>query len=375
MNAALQIAVDLEQGEIRLGSERVRLLPVAGDVFCLHDARGPLVRALKFEERTRLLAGAGDRDVASLVADAALVSAGVAADEIRVAASLALAGGGEEAPAFPDCAQFVEQRFGWDEKRVGETMALVIDRLCGPVVQQDANGWKQIVFQKSDADLGTLISQMASNLSHRAVAQNTSPESDSVSVENKAEFQVQSPTTPEHGFFPEHSTSAQPASIKFVSSVLPAKRVAARLLALNTDQKTNQAETAPQTVRKLPLATTVPTITQATDFPPISNVPEQRTGFPAIPKVQTNEVDFSLSQIASVPAKIEPSSVPSPVVNFPSWPPFGTSIPKTQLSPSAIDTTAGSFATPTTKTPSPHDWLAELAQLLEAECDMRGIDP
>src|SRR6185503_6697929 len=131
MNHALQIAVDLEQGEIRLGTESVRLLPVAGDVFCLNDARGPLVRALKFEERARLVSDAGDRDVASLVADASLISAGVSPDEIRIAASLALAGGGEEAPGFPECVQFVEQRYGWDEKRIGESMALVIDRLCG----------------------------------------------------------------------------------------------------------------------------------------------------------------------------------------------------------------------------------------------------
>ena len=106
MNGALQIAVDLERGEIRLGSERVRLLSVAGDVFCLNDARGPLVRALKFEERSVLLANAGDRDVASLVADAALISSGVASDEVRIAASLALAGGGEQAPAFPECMRF-----------------------------------------------------------------------------------------------------------------------------------------------------------------------------------------------------------------------------------------------------------------------------
>src|SRR5690349_6138957 len=170
MNRALQIAVDLEQGEIRLGTESVRLLPVAGDVFCLNDARGPLVRALKFEERARLLSNVSDRDVASLVADAALVSCGVCSDEVRIAASLALAGGGEEAPAFSECVQFVEQRYGWDEKRIAESIGLVIDRLCGQMAQQDTNGWKQIVFEKSDADLGALVSRMASNLSQRAGA-------------------------------------------------------------------------------------------------------------------------------------------------------------------------------------------------------------
>jgi hypothetical protein len=392
MNSALQIAVDLEQGEIRLGTERVRLLPVAGDVFCLNDARGPLVRALKFEERARLLSDAGDRDVASLVADAALVSPGVASDVVRIAASLALAGGGEEAPAFFECAQFVEQQYGWDEKRVAESMALVIDRLCSRMVQQDGNGWKQIVLQKSDADLGSLISQMAANLSQRAVASDGR-----VSAEPQTAQRKNSPSTSHQqfcstnssGFDSQTPSPSSRGSVQSVSSALPAvlpvRRAPFRVLAVNTDQATHTqpgdvvASAAPDSTapdvstlsfpkldqvatpqikfRAAAMSTSAPTITQNTDSPPIL-------------KPQTNHADFSLSQPAA--ARTELLSGPA---TFPTWQPFTTSVPETRPSSEPARISSRAFAVAVPESRSSQDWLAEVAQLLEAECDMRGIDP
>ena len=408
MNAALQIAVDLEQGEIRLGTERVRLLPVAGDVFCLNDARGPLVRALKFEERSMLLGDAADRDVASLVADAALVSAGVASDDVRVAASLALAGGGEKAPAFPDCVEFVEQQYGWNEKRVGETMALVIDRLCSAMVQQDANGWKQIVFEKSDADLGTLISQMASNLSQRAVTQNR--EADPVTTDTP---KSQSPPSHQSShsvskseFEPEQRSSPAHGSMKSVSSVLPVNRVPARVLALNPKRPT--AEQPIVRARALAAAANAQSETPAIASPKSDDVtpdqlvaarvvldesvaPQIRRGlgllstsapvtpqsreFPSIVKFPTNHANFSLSQTAVAATKIEPASVQPPVASFPAWQHFATPGSKPQLSHEQVQTTSRGFEAVATEAPSVNDYLAELAQLLEIECDLRGIDP
>ena len=380
MNAALQIAVDLEQFEIRLGTERVRLVPVASDVFCLNDARGPLVRALKFEERARLLSDAGERDVASLIADAALVSSGVATEDVRIAASLALAGGGEKAPAFPECAQFVEQRYGWDKKRVAETMALVIDKLCSQMVQQDSNGWKQIVFQKSDADLGALISQMASNLSQRAVASDrtVNPEPET-SQTNSSGIDSPSSSPSSHG------------SIQSVSSVLPVKRAPFRVLAVNTDPDTQLVPTliaspsaaadkpgsktpaiafpepielpaAPPWSQSAPLSTTIAPAPFKADFGPAL-------------KPQSNRVNFSLSQAAAAaPAKIE-QPPPQPVAGFSAWQPFATSSSKPQPSSEPVHKSARAFVVAAPDSQSSQDWLAEVAQLLEAECDMRGIDP
>lgn len=354
MNAALQIGVDLEQSEIRLGTERVRLLPVAGDVFCLHDARGPLVRVLKFEERARLLNDAGERDVASLVADAALVSPGVSSDEIRIAASLALAGGGEKAPAFPDCAEFVEQRYGWDEKRVAETMALVIDRLCSQMVQQDASGWKQIVFQKTDADLGALISQMASNLSQRAVNSDRRVDAEPETIQTKSStFDSRSSSPSSHGL------------VQSSSSVLPVKRAPFRVRAVNTPaiafSASNEPLAAPAKSQSVPLSTTIAP-------------PSLKADLAALPKPPSNRVNFSLSQAAAASAKIE-QPAPQPVATFPAWQPFQTSVPETRPSSETARTNSRAFAIAAPETQSSQDWLAEVAQLLEAECDMRGIDP
>ena len=392
MNAALQIAVDLEQFEIRLGTERVRLLPVAGDVFCLNDARGPLVRALKFEERGRLLTDAGERDVASLVADAALVSSGVAADEVRIAASLALAGGGEKAPAFPECAQFVEQRYGWDEKRVAETMALVIDRLCSQMVQQDSTGWKQIVFQKSGADLGALILQMASNLSERAVASDRviNAEAETTQTKKSPLTSHQQPrSTNSAGFDAQVASPASHGSIQSASSVLPVKRAPFRVLAVNADRATqfaasaialpctapdsepensaivfsepNELLTAPTKPQSVPLSTTIARASL-------------KAGFGPTLKPQTHRVNFSLSQAAAAPAKIE-QPMPQPVANFPSWQPFATSVSKKSSSSEPVRMNSGNFEATQTTHQFANDWLEEVAQLLEAECDMRGIDP
>jgi hypothetical protein len=381
MNSALQIAVDLEQGEIRLGTESVRLLPVAGDVFCLNDARGPLVRALKFEERARLLSDAGDRDVASLVADAALVSAGVAIDEIRIAASLALAGGGEEAPAFPECVQFVEQRYGWDEKRIAETMALVVDRLCGQMVQQDSNGWKQIVFQKSDGDLGALISQMATNLSQRATGAerkvNAEPES-AKKINSPLTSHQQSRSTSSDGFDSQfHLSPSSPGPIKSVSSVLPLKRSPFRVLSVNTDK--TEFET-PAFVASEPneVLAAAPTRSKSIPHPTTIAAASLSEDFPAALKPQSNRVNFSTSQAAAAPAKIE-QALSQPLTSFPSWQPLATSSSSAQPSSEPVRMSSRSFApSQTTIQTTPefaNDWLAEMAQLLEAECDMRGIDP
>ncbi len=392
MNRALQIAVDLEQGEIRLGTESVRLLPVAGDVFCLNDARGPLVRALKFEERARLLSEGSDRDVASLVADAALVSSGVATEEIRIAASLALAGGGEEAPAFPECVRFVEQRYGWDEKRIAESMALVIDRLCSPLVQQDASGWKQIVFQKSDADLGTLISQMASNLSQRAVAadRKISAEPETAQRKNSPLTSPQpSRSTNSSDFESELPSSSPDGSFESVSSVLPVRRSPFRVLAVKTDKTTQFDSTV---IASSSSAYNADSETPASAFSEFNEIPAAatrsqsallstaiaaaavKTDFPPAPKPQSNRVQFSQSQAAAAPAKIERSS-PLPVASFPSWQPFATSSSNVAPSSEPVGTSPRAFPVAAPETQSSQDWLAEVAQLLEVECDLRGIDP
>lgn len=360
MNGAVQIAVDLEQGEVRLGSERVRLVPVAGDVFCLNDERGPLVRALKFEERSLLLADAAGEDVASRIVDAAFVSTGDGREDVRIAASLALAGGGENAPSFPECASFVAQQHGWDAQRVSETMALVVDRLCANIVPEETNGWKQIVFQP---DLETLISQMVTNLSRRAVV-----------VASEADVEAE-----ELNKTPRRWPSVKPfkhTSVEFSSSLLPVNRVAARVLALNADvQRSNEAPGIPTTVLQAQDQHVMPGF-RPQPVPMLSTTPTtpQKTGFATTPKPQMNPTNFSLSEGAA-PARFEASTLAPPVASFPTWQPFASSSAKPQVSPDPVHTSSRGFGVGAAEPQPAHDWLTELAQLLEDECDMRGIDP
>lgn len=362
MNGTLQIAVDLEEGVVQLGSERVRLLPGRGDAFYLINRRGPMVRALRFEERSLLLtantANVSNSDVASLIADAAFVSPGECDEVVRMAVSLALAGGGEEAPSFSECARLVEEHAGWNPERVSGTLALVIDRLCGKV---ESNGWERIVFEEDESDLETLISRMAATLSERAIATAPAAKADPQEITTSKQttpIQNSPAATPNHvhqwpgfQFEPRSNEPLSPTPTRSVSSassvlpVPPVKRIPARVLALkpltNTDYENPIIALSPN--------------------------PESTLDSPA--PTRTNEANLTLTQTA--PAVFEQPLFTSPSTS--SWQPFKPSPPKpaTNQTPEQTPTRFSS----TTESPSFNDWLSELAMLLEAECDLRGIDP
>lgn len=362
MNGTLQIAVDLEEGVVQLGSERVRLLPGRGDAFYLINRRGPMVRALRFEERSLLLtantANVSNSDVASSIADAAFVSPGQCDEVVRVAVSLALAGGGEEAPSFSECARLVEEHAGWNPERVSGTLALLIDRLCGKV---ESNGWERIVFEEDELDLETLISRMAANLSERAIATAPAAKADPQEITTSKQttpIQHAPAATPNHvhqwpGFqFEPRSNeplSLTPTrSVSSASSVLPAsrvKRIPARVLALKPLTNTDYEN---------PIITPSPNPASTLDLPA---------------PTRTNEANLTLTQTG--PAVFEQPLFTSPSTS--SWQPFKPSPPKpaTNQTPEQAPTRFS----PTTESPSFNDWLSELAMLLEAECDLRGIDP
>jgi hypothetical protein len=379
MNGTLQIAVDLEEGVVQLGSERVRLLPGRGDAFYLNNRRGPMVRALRFEERSLLLtantANASNGDVASLIADAAFVSSGECDEVVRVAVSLALAGGGEEAPSFSECARLVEEHAGWNPERVSGTLALVIDRLCGKV---ESNGWERIVFEEDEPDLETLISRMAANLSERAVASAPSgakTEADEITTTKPAKPVEDPPAArPKHveawpgfQFEPQSNKPLSPTpgrSVPSVSSGLPVdrvKRIPARVLAL-TPLRNRAHDNPVNTAPRKPASTL--------------DLPE---------RARTNQAGISLTQTAS--AVLEQPIFASPSVA--GWQPFNSTKTKTLIAQNGVpysealeytvnltppEQTATRFS-PTAESPSFNDWLSELAMLLEAECDLRGIDP
>lgn len=429
MNGALQVTVDLDAGEVRLGPLRVLLLtpvsdrpsPSPAEVFHLNDLRGPLVRALFFEERSLLVANAPYSDIARRIAEAALVAPGYAPkherDAIRIAVSLALAGGAEEAPSFSDCCVLAAQQEGWDGHRVSESPALLVDRVCGKLRRHfPADGWKRVIFQEPEADLETLVSLMVANLSRRAEsvtgdepepettfspdeAENTnirfqsrpssSVEGDFDSVEPRAAaIAVEPHGVPRSQSFSSvsvadrrstelsaPSAAAWPISIAetVTASVSPApararqasrgpatSRVSARVLAPNHDSSPRtQATTLPPTA-------SISSRTEKSRIAYSTSDHVQPTTMPTGPAA-AKQASLTFSPVAS--AAPEPSAAAFQSVAFNprerSFPPL---LRETEAPRAAFQTEIRA------ESPSFSGWLAELAALLEAECDLRGID-
>jgi hypothetical protein len=85
---------------------------------------------------------------------------------------------------------------------------------------------------------------------------------------------------------------------------------------------------------------------------------------------QSNQSNFSVTQTAPIvfeqPLLTSPKSI--------GWQQFKPSTSKSQPAQTPAQTEMR-FSPPATESQSFDDWLSELATLLEAECDMRGIDP
>jgi hypothetical protein len=128
-----------------------------------------------------------------------------------------------------------------------------------------------------------------------------------------------------------------------------------------TSPKPNQVLRAQPMLRPTPTSVTIPAASQRVDFPITANA-------------QTNHPNFSSLQSA-VLARTESLTGLPPVATFPSWQPFTTSSSDTKPSSEPARTNSRAFGVAAREPQSPQDWLAEVAQLLEAECDMRGLDP
>jgi hypothetical protein len=415
MNGVPRVEVDLEAGEVRLGGRRVRLIPGAAPVtFSLDDPGGPVLRALRFEERTRLLAGATPTEVALCLAGAALVAPGAAPEGLRVAVSLALAGGAEEAPPFSVCAALAARQDGWDGPRVCAAPALVVDRLVGRIVGQEPppspdDGWTRFVFPGPDADLDGLIADMVENLCRRSAG----------GVREPAEEEPEAAPAPGRrvGAAPCPDTEGRRQRFSFRLAP-PAGERAPTALATGPSSSSRPprpiarpAASSPTPPGEGAMTTTSPSLPATPEPPAATALVVRRDGqglaSHARPSRPSSRVLAAMTGTASAPpgaafrAAIggEPSQAsPSTAVAVPeaagpeptrgprfdaprlasSWVPPDRPIPA-----EAFPRVAGAGQTPRASGPTPNvspgaapaNWLDELALLLEAECDLRGLDP
>ena len=419
MNVAIYISVDLDAGEIRLGGRRVRLHPASQpDAFFLGHPRGPVARLLGFEERTMLLLDAEPGEIGQRIAEAALVSPGEMPERLRVAVSMALAGGAEDAPSFNECALFALRQEGWDWRHIQESPALVVDRLIGrkPTAAKE-DGWNRIVFAEPTPDLEELVSGMVENLQARlaesssGVVEEALPEPPRDASSRRPAFSARlMPTVGATGAASAAPLSARVAKIDQLPSGKAVQGGAATVAARTIDERgTAASSSAGESVERsrssgaasapsswpAPEATSVPAapaeLLATGAAVEMARRVERRTGGPAAFRVVPTRASPTFESLPAredwpeaAPLVASPWSGPRPIQSLVEPMPGKTG--ERILSPAMEGTSpavpeiverapALSGAPAPAPQPSFQDWLEELALELEAECDLRGIDP
>jgi hypothetical protein len=426
MNVAIYISVDLEAREVRLGGRRVHLIPAPlADAFFLGHPRGPLVRMLGFEERTMLLLDAEPGEIDRRIAEAALVSPGEMPERLRVAVSLALAGGAEDAPAFNAGALIALRREGWDWRRLQESPALVVDRLIGKPTRAVAeDGWNRILFAEPAPDLEELVSGMVELLQASLGGLASVGDEDSP-PETHPEASMRWPAFSARLLpvvSPVEALSTETAGTSAAARVAKMDRPPrARGVKGSTEWPESAAseKEADHGVWRSASPGPVGSLgnRQESDFPPGPSLPAMETGArsPSLAQLETAQALQEINRRAErpvsfrvLPEQSSRSAESSPGrENLPAFAPIAA-LPASGSRPRQLPTELSPVKTsdhlpprsreatpppcPATETaevmdPPPvlsgspasqpllHDWLEELALELETECDLRGIDP
>ncbi len=177
------VTVDLATGVVTLGGTRVALQR-EGEHYVAPG--GVRARALTFEERSGVVAGAlidpePNRALLTKLRNLANVSSDHD-DELADALTLALAGGGEPAPSFAECARSACRNASLDWQTVQQTPAVVVDQLA---TEQETSGgddgWTRFEFREApqaEVSLGECCQQMLESLLERGTPQEAKEERD-----------------------------------------------------------------------------------------------------------------------------------------------------------------------------------------------------
>ncbi len=181
MQTLRPVTVDLATGVVTLGGKRVALQR-EGEHYAAFG--GIRARALTFEERSGVVAGAlidaePNRALLTKLRNLANIS-GDCASELTDALALALAGGGEPAPSFAECARSACRNASLDWQTVQQTPAVVVDQL---VSEQKTSGgddaWTRFEFREApetEASLEECCRYMLERLLERGTPQESAEE-------------------------------------------------------------------------------------------------------------------------------------------------------------------------------------------------------
>lgn len=181
MQALLPVTVDLASGVVTLGSTRVQL-ERHGNSYVAPG--GWPVRTLTFQERSRVIAGAliDPEPISALLAKLRTLAnvPSDSKDEMADALLLALAGGGQQAPAFSECARAACRKSSMDWKSVQESPALLVDQIASATVSPRLNDeWIRFEFQEPASTpvfIGDCCRQMLQQLLARGTPQEVGAE-------------------------------------------------------------------------------------------------------------------------------------------------------------------------------------------------------
>jgi len=411
MQALAPVIVDLATGVVMLGGTRVAL-ERDGEHYVSPD--GLRTRALTFEERSSVVAGAlmerePNRALLSKLRNLANVPAG-AEGALADALLLALAGGGEPAPDFAECARAACRRAHLDWQSVQTTAAVVVDQLASDGEQSRDEGWTRFEFREAPEtplSLEEYGQQMLERLLERGTQHGTeqapeaaaalhvwrtkerSPEKEQYpqrdlpdSARTAAELRPRSTETPAAQPLRAHVTLAHvnrpspPSSEE--SERPPSLSFGLREVSI-WHEPGRPAQPAPDSERRKSHAGPLLDASQhLQDWPSIAHQALRSTQA----SVQTPTARKQM--IAATPAKTRIRAPRIRDLAARSGPAPAPPKPPAQLSPAGSDAAAGTLHPSHTATakadlkarslPQQRDWLYEIATALAHECDLRGLD-
>ena len=428
MQALRPVTVDLATGVITLGSTQVTL-ERHGEQYIAPG--GLLVRALTFGERSSVVAGAlmDPEPNRALLAKLRHFSNVLPDTESRIADALvlALAGGGETAPPFAECARTACRNANLDWNSVHQSAAVLVDQLAGPTDSPCADdGWTRFEFREvseSSPSLEDCCRQMLEKLLERGTPQEAEqelppgpgfspsraplraaqedspgdpPDSIGDGVLSEKESAWRSATQPlrARATLPRAVEVPQAATLKLPKASSP---VSGALREITLGSVLSEASpSAPDKTASTQAAgrseeSRTAELAEGWHGEPIANSKSHSTLWdaippgnqvPRLPRVSVGTSSASTGRIAA-PVMAKTRARPHRLRDLPtrsaeSLEPAIIERPSPSPSPTGMSSLALSEDT-TTDSPQravslQHDWIHEIAAALADECDLRGLD-
>jgi hypothetical protein len=424
MSAIRPVTVDLATGVVTIGGTRVAL-ERAGAYFTAPG--GFRARALTFAERSSIVAGAliDPEPHRSLLTKLRALAAPAydKTDDVTDALILALAGGGEAAAPFSDCAREACRKRDSDWQTVQQAPAVLVDQIASEKGSaDDETGWTRFEFREAGQD--SVSAEDCCRLMLEQLLERGTPQGESASERSNVASEGSSAV---HNLGDRLSDNDGSASTGQLPDDIPQRPIAAWPRAAQSPRlramlpASDEASPKPVTAKEKPASTggtlrsgsewPKQSLQQAVDAAPDPRaelftqaslpVPEKHTDYAAVPSDSTQKSTTTLWDAVTAPtaaissAAVSAASAQSKSAAGPPKArlrahrlrdlPLRPAETARALAPAELSLASAMPLTPTTsETPlndktvvavaPQRDWLYEIATALADECDLRGLD-